>query len=128
MEPNLLTYIVGGVALLIGIIAGKLIFAKNTRKKIEDAEQQAQKILSDAKTSAENLRNQRMLEAKEKFLQLKADHDKEVMERNRRISETENRIKQKEQSLNQRVDQLDKQVKENEAIKDNLNRQIEVVT
>lgn len=127
MEPNVLTYIVGGVALLIGIIAGKLIFAKNTRKKIEDAEQQAQKILSDAKTSAENLRNQRMLEAKEKSLQLKADHDKEVMERNRRISETENRIKQKEQSLNQRVDQLDKQVKENEAIKDNLNRQIEVV-
>ena len=127
MEPNVLTYIVGGVALLIGIIAGKLIFAKNTRKKIEDAEQHAQKILSDAKTNAENLRNQRMLEAKEKFLQLKADHDKDVMERNRRISETENRIKQKEQSLNQRVDQLDKQVKENEAIKDNLNRQIEVV-
>ena len=127
MEPNVLTYIVGGVALLIGIIAGKLIFAKNTRKKIEDAEQHAQKILSDAKTNAENLRNQRMLEAKEKFLQLKADHDKEVMDRNRRISETENRIKQKEQSLNQRVDQLDKQVKENEAIKDNLNRQIEVV-
>ncbi len=127
MEPNVLTYIVGGVALLIGIIAGKLIFAKNTRKKIEDAEQHAQKILSDAKTNAENLRNQRMLEAKEKFLQLKADHDKEVMERNRRIGETENRIKQKEQSINQRVDQLDKQVKENEAIKDNLNRQIEVV-
>jgi len=127
MEPNLLTYIVGGVALLIGIIAGKLIFAKNTRKKIEDAEQQAQKILSDAKTNAENLRNQRMLEAKEKFLQLKADHDKEVMERNRRLGDSENRIKQKEQSLNQRVDQLDKQVKENEAIKDNLNRQIEVV-
>ncbi len=127
MEPNVLTYIVGGVALLIGIIAGKLIFAKNTRKKIEDAEQQAQKILSDAKTNAENLRNQRMLEAKEKFLQLKADHDKEVMERNRRLGDSENRIKQKEQSLNQRVDQLDKQVKENEAIKDNLNRQIEVV-
>jgi len=128
MEPNLLTYIVGGVALLIGIIAGKLIFAKNTRKKIEDAEQQAQKILSDAKTNAENLRNQRMLEAKEKFLQLKSDHDKEVNERNRRLSDSENRIKQKEQSLNQRVDQLDKQVKENEAIKDNLNRQIEVVS
>ena len=36
MEPNVLIYIVGGAALIVGIIAGKLIFAKNTARQIED--------------------------------------------------------------------------------------------
>jgi ribonuclease Y len=127
MDQNILIYIVGGVALIIGIVAGKFIFAKNTQKKIEEAEQQAQKIISDAEAKAETIKQQKQLEAKEKFLQLKAEHDKEVLERNRKLSEVENRVRQKEQSINQKLEQLEKQVKENDAIKDNLNRQIEVV-
>ena len=127
MEPNLLTYIIGGITLLVGIIAGKFIFAKNTQRRIDDAEQQAQKILNDAQTGAENLKKEKILEAKERFVQMKAEHDKEVLEKNRKLSENENRTRQKEQSINQKLEQLEKQVKENEAIKDNLSRQIEVV-
>ena len=127
MEPNMLTYIIGGIALLVGIVAGKFIFAKNTQRRVEEAEQQAQKLLNDAQTSAENLKKEKILEAKERFVQMKAEHDKEVLERNRKLSDNENRARQKEQSVNQKLEQLEKQVKENEAIKDNLSRQIEVV-
>ena len=127
MEPNLLTYIIGGIALLAGIIAGKFIFAKNTQRRVDEAGQQAQKILNDAQTGAENLKKEKILEAKERFVQMKGEHDKEVLERNRKLSENENRTRQKEQSVNQKLEQLEKQVKENEAIKDNLSRQIEVV-
>ncbi|QEC42169.1 ribonuclease Y [Pseudobacter ginsenosidimutans] len=122
-----LTYIIGGVSLAVGIVAGKFIFAKNTQKQVEDAESQAKKILADAQTNSENLKKERLLEAKEKFVQLKAEHDKEVLERNKKINEAEGRIRQKEQSINQKVEQTEKQIKENDAIKDNLNRQIEVV-
>lgn len=127
MEPNVLTYIIGGIAFVVGIIAGKFIFAKNTQKKIEEAEQQASKIISEAQLRSETLKKEKLLEAKENFVQLKAEHDKEVLEKNRKISEGENRVRQKEQSINSKIDQLEKQVKENELIKDNLNRQIEVV-
>src|SRR5688500_12902419 len=127
MEPNMLTYIIGGIALLVGIVAGKFIFAKNTQRRVEEADQQAQKILADARTSAENLKKEKILEAKERFVQMKAEHDKEVLERNRKLSDNENRARQKEQSVNQKLEQLEKQVKDNEAIKDNLSRQIEVV-
>ncbi len=128
MDQSMLTAIIGLVALLAGIVAGKFIFAKNTKQKIEEAENQARKIVADAQTNAETIKQQKQLEAKEKFLALKAEHDKEVMERNRKLSEVENRARQKEQSINQKESQLDKQIKENEAIKDNLNRQIEVVS
>jgi ribonuclease Y len=127
LDQNIILIITGVIALVIGIIAGKLIFAKNTRKQVEAAEEQAQKIVRDAQTNAENLKKERLLEAKERFVQLKGEHDKEVLERNRRIGESENRLKQKEQSINQKMEQLDKQVKDNDSIKENLNRQIEVV-
>ncbi|HEV3414206.1 MAG TPA: ribonuclease Y [Puia sp.] len=119
--------IAGAVALVLGIIAGKFLFAKNTTKKIEDAETQAKKILTDAQIAAENLKKEKLLEAKEKFVQLKAEHDKEVLEKNRRINDTESRIKQKEQGINQKLENLDKQAKDNDTIKENLTRQIEVV-
>ncbi|HET9056137.1 MAG TPA: ribonuclease Y [Chitinophagaceae bacterium] len=127
MELNLLAYIIGGAALVIGIVTGKFIFAKNTKKQVEEAQQQAQKIISDANVTAENLKKEKLLEAKEKFVQLKAEHDKEVLDRNRKLGDSENRIKQKEQAINQKIENLDKQAKENDIIKENLNRQIEVV-
>jgi ribonuclease Y len=127
MEPTIMVLIAGGVALTVGVVLGKFIFAKNTNKILEDAKSEAQKIISDGQFQAETLKKEKLLEAKEKFVQLKADHEKEVLVRTQKLSESENRIKQKEQSLNQKDANLDKQIKENETIKDNLNRQIELV-
>jgi ribonuclease Y len=127
MEPVIVYIIIGAAALIIGVIAGKIIFAKNTRQQLEEADLQAQSIIKEAGLRAETIRKEKELEAKEKFVQLKSDYDREVMERNRKINESENRARQKEQSITQKETNLDKQIKENEAIKENLNRQIEVV-
>lgn len=127
MDSNILLLIIGIAALVVGIILGKIIFAKNTRKQVEEAEIKAQKIIADAQLQSETLKKEKLLEAKEKFVQMKAENDRELMQRSQKISESENRIKQKEQSLNQKEANLDKQLKENNAIRENLNRQTEVV-
>src|SRR3954462_336079 len=127
MDLNILSMIIGAVALVIGILLGKFIFAKDTKKQVEEAEQQAQKIIADGHLQAENLKKEKLLEAKEKFVQLKSEHDREVLQRTQKANEADNRIKQKEQSINQKEQNLDKQIKDNEAIKETLNRQIEVV-
>jgi ribonuclease Y len=128
MDSTLIMWIIIALAaLIIGIIAGKLIFAKDTRQKIEETEQQVQRLISEAQTTAETLKKEKLLEAKEKFVQLKAEHDREVLDRTRKMGDAENRIKQKELSLNQKEAAVEKQIKENDAIKETLNRQIEVV-
>lgn len=127
MDQNVVSIIIGAISLIVGALAGKFLFAKNTKKQIEDAEHQAQTILKEAELRAETVKKEKQLEAKERFVQLKSEHDKEVMDRNRKLGEAENRIKQKEISINQKEAGLDKQTKENEAIKENLNRQIELV-
>ena len=125
---DLITIIIGIVALLAGIVAGKFIFAANTKKQIEDADIEAKRLLAEAKSTAETLKKEKLLEAKEKFVQMKAEHDREVLERNKKIGESEARTRALEQSLNSKNTNLDKQVKENESIKEHLNRQLEVVT
>ena len=127
MDPIIIYIIIGVAALIVGIIAGKLIFAKNTRRKVEEAELQSQTILKEAELRAETTRKEKELEAKEKFVQMKATHEREVMDRNRKINDNENRIRQKELTINQKEGGLEKQIKENEAIKEHLNRQIELV-
>ncbi|MEP7166007.1 MAG: Rnase Y domain-containing protein, partial [Ferruginibacter sp.] len=127
MEPNILSIIIGVAALIVGAILGKLIFSKNTKNQVAEAESQAQKIIADGQLQAENLKKEKLLEAKEKFVQLKADHDRDVLQRTQKINDSENKIKQKEQSINQKEANLEKQLKENDGIKENLNRQIEVV-
>ena len=127
MDPIILYIIIGAAALILGITLGKLVFAKNTQKQVAEADQQAQKIIADGNLQAENLKKEKLLEAKEKFVQLKADHERDVLQRNQKLVESEGRIKQKEQSLNQKDQNLEKQIKDNEAIKENLNRQTEIV-
>ena len=127
MDSNIISIIVGVAALIIGAVLGKLLFAKNTKKQVDEAQLQAQAILKEAELRSETLKKEKELEAKEKFVQMKAAHDREVMQRNQKILDSENRIKQKEQSINQKEGNLDKQIKENEAIKETLSRQIEVV-
>ena len=124
---QILPIIIGAAALIVGILLGKFLFAKNTKKQLEEADQQAQKIISDAKTQAETLKKEKLLEARESFVQLKADHDKEVFQRNQKLSESENRLKQKEQAINQKDQGIAKIIKDNELIKENLTRQTEVV-
>lgn len=127
MDTNILIAISSLIALALGILAGKLIYSRDTSKKLKEAEERSGKIIADAKVQAENLRKEKILEAKEKFVQMKAEHDREMLDKNRKFAEMENRVKQKEQGINQRVENLEKQVKENEGIKEHLNRQIEVV-
>ncbi len=134
MDQTVLIIIAVVISLIAGVVAGKFIFAKDTRKQVEEAEARAQNIIREAELREETIKKEKGIEAKERFVQLQAEHDKLVLERNRKMNEAETRIKQKENSITQKENSivqkessLDKQIKENEAIKDNLNKQIEIV-
>ncbi|OJV52352.1 MAG: ribonuclease Y [Bacteroidetes bacterium 43-16] len=113
------------VGVILGIILGKLIFAKNTANKVAEAELQAQKLIEDAQAKADTIKEKKVLEAKEHFLQLKSDNDKETNLRNQKLSEQENKLKQKEQSLNDKLKAVQTQVNENTELKTELQDHIE---
>src|SRR5690606_31761492 len=109
-STTIIVAVVSVAAILIGIILGKFIFSKNTQRQIEEADQQAKKLIEDAKVHADTLKEKKILEAKEHFLQLKTEYEKEVNQRNQKITETESRIKQQQQSVNDQNANLQKQI------------------
>jgi ribonuclease Y len=121
----IISAVVALAGVIIGIFLGKMIFAKNTAQKIEEAELQAQKIIEDAKSKTETLKEKKILEAKEHFLHLKTEHEKETIARNQKIAEQENKLKQKEQSLNDKLKAVQTQANENVELKAELADHIE---
>ncbi|MBC7411290.1 MAG: ribonuclease Y [Bacteroidia bacterium] len=106
---------------LVGAAAGIGFAYMQLRKKAEqDVRLDSDKLLKDAEAKAENVKNERILQAKEKFLQLKSEHEKAVNERNQKVVVEENRVKQKEQTINQKLDELKKKEAETEKVKENL--------
>jgi len=119
--------ITGILTLLIGGTAAYFLWDMVLTKKRE-------KLLADAEVQAEMLKEKKMLQAKEKFLQLKSEHETYINERNLRISSTENKLKQKEAIYLQRKEELQRSIKDFEnsereidSIRENLNVQLDLV-
>jgi ribonucrease Y len=118
---DIVMIIVSGVA---GIALGVILSTTVLRKKLEE---KGRKLLNEALEKAEVTKKEKMLQAKEHFLQLKAENERIAGERNAAIQKTENRLKQKETTLNQRLEEYNKKEKELNIIKNNLSSQVEIV-
>lgn len=109
---------IGG--LLIGGVVTWVIM--NTALKNRSA-----KIIKEAETEGEVIKKEKMLQAKEKFLSLKAEHEKEVNSRNSKMAAAENKIRQKENVLNQKTEEVQRKSKELSTLKENYDKQLEQV-
>lgn len=121
---NTVIFCVLGV--IVGIVIGRFLLRNVFRKQEIDARDKAAAILKESELNAENLKKQKMLEAKEKFLQLKMEHEKETTQKNNALNQRENSIKQKEQSLNQKLENVNRDRQELDAQKKNLDRLTEI--
>lgn len=123
----LVNVLIGVLSLAAGIGVGRFMLAKVLDKQKEEAEKEASRILKEAELRAEGIRKEKELQAKERFLQLRSQHDEETNKRNQAVLQNENRLKQKEQSLNQKLEQVARKEAELESARENLGRQMEIV-
>ena len=128
MDQNLIITIVTAiVCLILGGLFAYLLASKSNKGKLEAAEQQAQAIIKESEAKAEVIKNQKMMEAKDKFYQLKNEHEKYISEKDKQINQRENSIRQKENQLNQKLGEAQKKQSELDAIQQNLKHQLEIV-
>ena len=95
----LLPIIVAIVALVVGVGCGYYLFLKVVKGKYNE-------MVEAATKEAEVIKEKKLLEVKEKFLNKKSELEKEVQQRNQHIQQSENKLKQREISLNQRQEEL----------------------
>ncbi len=99
MDNTTLLIIIGAVGLLIGFAVAKLLERSNASQLIKAAKKTAASITKDAKANAESIKKDKMLQAKEKFIELKAEHEKVILNREKKISEVEKRTRDKESQV-----------------------------
>ena len=95
----ILTFIFSVATLIIGGVVGYTLFRYGLKK-------QYRAMLEAAEKEASVIKEKKLLEVKEKFLNKKSELEKEVQTRNQHIQQSENKLKQREISLNQRQEEL----------------------
>jgi ribonucrease Y len=99
---SILFALLGLAAGMVGTYIGQQTILKN----------KSQKLLQDAEVAAENIKKERILQAKEKFLKLKEEHEANIKDRERKMQSNEDRVKAKEKTFNQKLEDLNRKEKE----------------
>ncbi|MCB9241558.1 MAG: ribonuclease Y [Flavobacteriales bacterium] len=121
----------GLVGLIVGGGVAYVFLSKQSSLKanatLSVAEEKAKSMLREAEEKAKSYKKSREIEAKERFLQLKQEHEKEVRAREKEISQAENDLRKKDQSLSDKMAHQDRKIQEMETVKKNLEKQLEIV-
>jgi ribonuclease Y len=111
--------------IIIAIIVAVVVVAAGYFVLLKGTEKRRRSIVKEAEAEGEMIKKEKILQAKEKFIQLKAEHDKAVNERNSRIAQVENKLKERERALNQRADENAKRDRDFEREKEKLETQLQ---
>ena len=117
----MITIIAALVALVIGGAIGFFIFRYVIKGKYNE-------MIEAANKEAEVVKEKKLLEVKEKFLNKKAELEKEVQQRNSRIQQSENKLKQREISLNQRQEELGRRKQEVEQYQQRVDNEKKILS
>jgi ribonuclease Y len=120
MNANILLIIIALISLAAGGIITYLFHLMILRNRSTN-------IIKEAEAEAEVIRKDKILQAKEKFLQLKSEHEKVINDKNQRVLVAENTLKQREGSLSQKTEEIHRKNKEVDAIRDNLAHQMDIL-
>jgi len=92
---------VGG--LFLGLIIMQIVQKRNSLSIIKKSEQQARRIIKKAHQESDRIKKDKMLQAKERFIELKTDHEKVIIQREKKLVDTENQMHEKDKTLNKEV-------------------------
>ncbi|MCC6370780.1 MAG: ribonuclease Y [Bacteroidia bacterium] len=120
---GIVTIIVIVAALIIGVVAGFIMAGSRLNAS---ATKEKENLIKEAEVKSEAIKQEKILQAKEKFLQLKSEHDKFVQEKNTHINQLENKAKQREAELNKKIEEQNRKDKELESAKNQANQQIDL--
>ncbi len=113
--------------ILIGILVGFLLYKRKIKKNKEVVEEKAKLIIREAELQAENIKKDRILDAKEKLLKMKQEFEEEANRKKNQIIANEQKIKQRESQLSKELETLKRKESEVDEEKQSLAHQHDLV-
>jgi ribonuclease Y len=129
MDNTTMIIIAAIVGILVGFVIAKVLEKGKAGKTISGAKREASSILKQAQKEGENIKKDKIFQAKEKFLELKAEHEKVIINKDKKIAEAEKRTRDKESQISSELakgkrlkEQLETQLKETNYKRDILDK------
>ena len=111
--PLVIGLLAGGVSMyFFGFKKGYLSRKQTAEAAISSAEEEAERIVDEAKKDAESKRKEIVLEGKEELHRLRSENDKEIRDRRNEINKQEKRVQQREEHLNKKIEQAEKKLEQ----------------
>jgi ribonucrease Y len=128
MSQNVIVILVSSiVSIVLGLIIGTVLTKRKAKKVSDETAEKSQLILKEAEIAAENLKRDKILEAKEKILKMKSEFEEEANRKKNQIIANEQKIKQREQVISKEIENLKRKENEADELKNDLNVQLEHV-
>ena len=129
MDINSIILIAGGVllGLIVGFIIAKALEKNKASKLIKDAKRNVSTLLKEAKSEGESIKKDKILQAKEKFIELKSEHEKVILSRDKKMAEAEKRTRDKESQISNELSRSKKLNENAEGKIKDYNHRIEVI-
>ena len=99
MDTTIIYITLGLGGLIIGFLIAKMLEKSKGSQLVSEAKKTASGIVKEAKSEAESITKDKILQAKEKFIELKAEHEKVILNREKKMSEAEKRTRDKESQV-----------------------------
>lgn len=115
-----ITIIIAILSLAVGFAGGYSLYKFVLKGKYH-------KMIEEANKEAEVIKDKKLLEVKEKFINKKAELDKEVQQRNQKLMQSENKLKQREVGLNQRQEELSRRKQDLDSLQGRINNQQQIL-
>ncbi|WP_224996830.1 ribonuclease Y [Cesiribacter sp. SM1] len=114
------------IALVAGIFIGRMLLQRIYQQQENEAREKAALIVKEAETKSESIMKERMLQSKEKYLNLKTEFEKEVNKKKTILTQNEAKLKQREQQIKQQQEKVSRREAELEKLKSELDEQTEL--
>ncbi|MFN8888282.1 MAG: ribonuclease Y [Cyclobacteriaceae bacterium] len=115
------------VTVLLSLAIGSMLYKRRIKKNEQSASEKAKLIVKEAELQAENIKKDRILEAKEKLLKMKQEFEEEANRKKNQIIGNEQKIKQREAQLSKELEQVKRKEGELDEERQSLARQHELV-
>ncbi len=110
--------IIGLTGILSGFFISKILERLSASSILSKAKNEADRIIKSSEIEGENLKKDKIFQAKEKFLELKSQHEKHILEREKDLTNTQKKIKDRESQIS---NQLELNKKNNQSLTDKVN-------
>src|SRR5690606_27749919 len=128
MSTTIIIVLVSFLAtIVLSLLFGTLLSKRRSSKRIEETEEKSRLIIKEAEIAAENLKKDKILEAKERILKMRTEFEEEANRKKSQIISNEQKIRQREQSLSKEIENIKRKEGELDDLRIDLAAQLDHV-